>query len=55
VLREKVEGLFVGDNFKVTYIPEAMGVDVFETCKNVGIPIERNPQHYVHKIAMVGM
>jgi len=38
---------------KVTYIPEAMGVNVFLTCQKLGIPIERNPQHYVHKIAMV--
>jgi hypothetical protein len=41
-------------NFNVSFIPEAMGVDVFETCKVIGLPIERNPQHYVHKIALVG-
>ena len=40
-------------NCKVTYIPEAMGVNVFETCRNLGIPIERNPVYYVHKIALV--
>lgn len=38
----------------VTYVPEAMGVDVFGTCKLLGIPIERNPIKYVHKVALVG-
>jgi len=40
-------------NCKVTYIPEAMGVNVFETCKKLDIPIERYPIRYVHKIALV--
>jgi hypothetical protein len=41
-------------NDKVTYVPEAMGVDVFETCFRLGVPIERSPIKYVHKIALVG-
>jgi len=34
--------------------PEAMGVDVFETLGKLGIPIQRNPQKLVFKVALVG-
>ena len=55
-LKNYTESLIALSDVKlaVTYIPEAMGVDVFGTCANLEIPIERNPQHYVHKIAMLG-
>jgi len=33
--------------------PEAMGVDLFATCENVGIHLERNPQNYVYKVALI--
>jgi len=37
-----------------TTIPEAMGVNVFKTARNVGIPIKRIPETFVYKIALVG-
>lgn len=52
-LKSTVKDLF-RDGSITTYVPEAMGVDVFETCKRLGIPIERNPVKYVHKVALVG-
>lgn len=42
---------FLGDT--VIYTPEAMGVNVFETCKKVGLFLERKPAINVHKIALV--
>ena len=38
---------------KITYCPEAMGVDVIKTAQSVGIPIEAPPKDIVHKIALV--
>ncbi len=38
----------------VHYCPEAMGVDVFHTLGTFGIPIERNPEKWVYKVALVG-
>ena len=45
------------DYFKpvvITYVPEAMGVDVFSTCTKLGLVLERNPMKYVYKVALVG-
>lgn len=36
-------------------IPEAMGLNVFETALYHGIQIERNPQGLIYKIAFVGI
>lgn len=36
-------------------IPEAMGLNVFESMKYHGIILERNPENYVYKIAFVGI
>lgn len=52
VLREKCEQLLHEDEV-VFYNPEAMGVQVFSTCREVGIYLERNPQNTVWKIAII--
>ncbi len=45
---------FVHENgLKITYCPEAMGVDVIKTAQSVGIPIEAPPTDIVHKIALL--
>jgi len=41
-------------NSKILYRPEAHGVHVFKTCENIGLRLERNPQHFVWKIAIIG-
>lgn len=47
--------LFDGSkNLVATYCPEAMGVNVTETMKNVGLILEWPPVNIVHKIAFVG-
>ena len=38
----------------VTLCPEAMGVNVLQTAKNLGIPIESRPKFKVFKIALMG-
>jgi predicted metal-binding protein len=43
------------DYFDYRLIHEAMGLDVFKTAVEHGIPIERNPQNMVYKIAFVGV
>lgn len=35
-------------------IPEANGVDLFNTCKNLGIILERHPRKTVKKMMMIG-
>jgi len=42
-------------NSIVLYTPEANGVHVFKTCKEIGIVLERNPQNFVWKIALIGI
>jgi hypothetical protein len=37
-----------------TVRPEAMGVNVIQTARNIGIPIETKPFTTVYKIALVG-
>lgn len=45
---------FVHENgLKITYCPEAMGVNVIQTARDCGIPIETKPEVMVHKIALV--
>lgn len=53
ILRETCESI-VDDDMVACYIPEAMGVHVFKTCAEVGIKLERNPQKFVWKIAIIG-
>ncbi len=44
----------LGPDFTVLEVPEANGVNVFQTCKNVGITLEINPQKKVIKVMIVG-
>lgn len=37
-----------------TYIPEAMGVNVLLTLENHSFPVERRPETYVAKVALIG-
>lgn len=41
-------------DYRITYSPEAMGVDVFKTLKAYNILYEQNPINEVVKIALVG-
>jgi predicted metal-binding protein len=52
-LREACEKIVV-DTEEILYVPEAMGVNVFQTCAEVGIKLERNPRKFVWKIAIIG-
>ena len=36
-------------------IPEAMGLQVFETMECHGIKLEKHPENYVYKIAFIGV
>jgi 2-keto-3-deoxy-6-phosphogluconate aldolase len=42
------------ENYKITYCPEAMGVDVIGTAQKVGLAVTRKyPLMIVHKIALI--
>ena len=43
----------MANGYKVTYCPEAMGMDVIKTAQSVGIPIVAPPVDTVHKIALL--
>lgn len=43
-----------GNDFTSVYSPEATGIDVFVTCKNIGIRLVRHPRKYVWKVAIIG-
>lgn len=59
-LREEIknnmpeDGLFGDSKLGVTDCPEAMGVNVTETMKNVGVILEWPPKVIVRKIAFIG-
>lgn len=42
-------------NWKVTTCPEAMGVNVTETMKNIGVTLEWPPKNIVRKVALFGV
>ena len=42
-------------NWKITYCPEAMGVNVTVTMKNIGIELEWPPKNIVRKVALFGV
>lgn len=44
----------LGKEFIVLEVPEANGVDVFKTCKNIGIELQTYPQEIIRKIMIVG-
>jgi len=52
-LREICEKMCQRDQV-ILYAPESNGVHVFKTCKQIGMEIERNPQVFVWKIAIIG-
>jgi predicted metal-binding protein len=55
LLRKQVNSLLDENwSLEVTYCPEAMGVDVTATMKQVGIELEWPPRRLVMKIAMIG-
>ena len=35
-------------------VPEAHGVNLFQTCENIGIKLEKNPQKIVKKMMIIG-
>ena len=41
-------------NYKTTYCPEAMGVNVTATMKNLGVVLEWPPKNIVRKVALIG-
>lgn len=42
------------DDLDLLETPEANGVDVFKTCKNIGIILKRNPKKIVWKVMIIG-
>lgn len=44
----------IADNNIILYRPEAHGVNLFATCKNIGLVLEKNPKKYVWKMAIIG-
>lgn len=46
--------LFSDENFAVTTVPEAMGVNVSETMKNIGIILTWPPEKFAYQIALAG-
>lgn len=53
-LREESE-IYADQRFMIyNTCPEAMGVNVIKTCKNIGLPIKPRPTDTVFKVAMMG-
>ena len=42
-------------NWARTFCPEAMGVNVTATMKNLGVKLEWPPETVVHKVAIIGV
>ena len=42
-------------NWKTSFCPEAMGVNVTATMKNIGVTLEWPPQEVVRKVAIIGV
>lgn len=38
---------------RISYCPEAMGINVIQTVQNLGLPIEKKPTKMVYKISLV--
>lgn len=56
-LRDEVFHLMRGrfpSSYKASFCPEAMGVNITATMKNVGIELEWPPQNIVYKVAIIG-
>ena len=55
-LKEKAKKFINSQNedFVLLEVPEANGVNVFKTCENVDIILERVPQRIIRKIMIIG-
>lgn len=53
-LRDECLNFCRSSNRIFTLLPEAMGVQVIQTAKKIGIPIEVKPKEFIHKIALIG-
>jgi hypothetical protein len=42
-------------NSMILHMPEANGVNLFETCKKVGLILEPNPQNILWKMSIIGI
>ena len=42
-------------NSHIVYKPEAHGIQLFKTCENIGLILERNPQNILWKMTIVGI
>lgn len=49
-----VIALKTGENCVTTYCPEAMGVNVTETMRKIGVELEWPPKKIVRKVALIG-
>jgi len=56
-LRGRMRKLMRGSkyNLTVTYVPEAMGVNITETMRKVGVELEWPPKNKVRKVALIGV
>jgi hypothetical protein len=55
-LREKSKQYLASlndEHLMLLEIPEATGINIFETCRNVGIALEKLPEHQVTKIMII--
>lgn len=41
-------------NSIIIYRPEAYGVDMFKTCKKIGITLEKDPKEFIWKMSIIG-
>lgn len=53
LLKENIQTV-IQDGQVFTLYPEAHGVNVFRTCRRIGIPIVPRPRSTVYKIAIIG-
>lgn len=55
-IREEAKEFIDSQNkdLMILEIPEANGVDIFKTCKNLGIILDRNPQKIIWKVMIIG-
>jgi predicted metal-binding protein len=54
-LKEACESITSNDrNSIILYRPESNGINVFETCRRIGLTLEKNPQKIVWRIAIIG-
>ena len=42
------------EDYMVIICPSAVGIDIFQTCQNIGISLDKNPKGIFWKIAVLG-